>query len=72
MPAGEWPASDPSSRVVYVLDVVEEMGPQCAARSYWDLGTWALQNRQWRPVPAASQDTFQARSKQMLLCRDVG
>ena len=44
-----------------MLDVIEEMGPQCAARSYWDLGTWALQNRQWRPVPPASHDTFQAR-----------
>ena len=58
-PAGEWPSSDPANRVVYVMDVMEEMGHQCAVRSYWDLGPWALQSRQWRPMPAASQDIFQ-------------
>ena len=41
------------------MDVMEEMGHQCAVRSYWDLGPWALQSRQWRPMPAASQDIFQ-------------
>ena len=45
-------------RSVYLMDVVEECGHQCALASFWDIGTWAAQDRQWRPLPPSVGDSL--------------
>ncbi|GMH33034.1 hypothetical protein BSKO_00868 [Bryopsis sp. KO-2023] len=37
--------------MVYVADMLDEMGSDIVARCYWDFGDWSDLWRRWRPVP---------------------
>lgn len=37
---------------VYMMDILEEAGPDIARRCYWDFGKWSDLWRVWRPISA--------------------